>query len=287
VAAASTSGGGAAGATNRTALITGGSSGLGLSLAKKLGSAGYAVVILARDQDRIERALGELRALNISATGYGCDVSDERRLAEVSKHVAAEHGALDFLVLNAGVVTTRLLDDYAEPAEIRRDLEINLLGVIFCSHFFAPLLRQGARLLMVSSGFGLMGAAGYSVYCASKAGIVNFAESLRRELLCHDIRVHVACPGDMDTPQFENEMRTQPDWMKQDSPRSVLPVDVAAQRILEQCRGRGKFLILSSADVRLLAALTKILPRAVRDYLLDRLMPRPKSAGSGRAARRR
>jgi 3-dehydrosphinganine reductase len=260
----------------KTALITGGSSGLGLSFAKKLGSAGYSIIILARDGARIEKAVRELNALSISAEGYVCDVADERQLLEVSSSITSKHERLDFLLLNAGVVTTRLLKDYTGPSAIRKDLEINLLGVIFSAMFFSPLLKRGSKILMVSSGFGLMGAAGYSVYCAAKAGVVNFAESLRRELLSEGINVYVACPGDMDTPQLEHELKHQPAWMKQSSPRKVLPVDLAAGRILKQCEGSRRHLVLSSFDVRLLSVATKILPRTLRDFILDSAMPRPK-----------
>ncbi len=260
----------------KTALITGGSSGLGFSFAKRLGSAGFDIIILARNRDRIEKAIRELKALNIHAEGHVCDISDEHQLLEVSASIKKKHERLDFLLLNAGVVTTRLLKDYTGAAAIRKDLEINLMGVIFSALFFSPLLRRGSKILMVSSGFGLMGAAGYSVYCAAKAGVINFAESLRRELLSEGINVYVACPGDMDTPQLEHEMKHQPAWMKQDSPRKVLPVDLAAGRILKQCRGSRKHIVLSSFDVTLLSVASKILPRTWRDLILDNALPRPK-----------
>lgn len=260
----------------KTALITGGSSGLGLSLAKRLGSAGFDIIILARNGDRIGAAIRDLKAAGIHAEGHVCDISDERQLLEVSASIKARHEKLDFLVLNAGVVTTRLLKDYTGPEEIRKDLEINLLGVILSAYFFSPLLRRGSKILMVSSGFGLMGAAGYSVYCAAKAGVVNFAESLRREQLSAGINVYVACPGDMDTPQLEYELKRQPAWMKQDSPRKVLPVDLAAGRILKRCRGSRRTIVLSSFDVTLLSIATKVLPRALRDLILDSALPRPR-----------
>lgn len=261
---------------SKMALITGGSSGLGLSFARILGRNGYGVIILARNKGKIEKTLQELQVEHIHAEGYVCDVSDEGQLREVSGIVKSKHNALDFLVLNAGVVTPKLLSEYTETGEIKKDLEIDLLGVIYSAFFFSPMLRKNSKILMVSSGFGLVGAAGYSVYCAAKAGIINFAESLRRELLCKDIRVYVACPGDMDTPQFEHEMRCQPEWMKQGSPRKVLPVDVAAKRILKQCSGKYKFMIISSFDVALLAVAAKVLPRNLKDYIVDGMLPRPK-----------
>ena len=106
-------------------------------------SAGFHIIILARNGDKIEKAIRELKAAGIHAEGHVCDISDERQLLEVSEAIKAKHEQLDFLLLNAGVVTTRLLKDYTGPAAIRKDLEINLLGVMFSAHFFAPMLNEG------------------------------------------------------------------------------------------------------------------------------------------------
>jgi short-subunit dehydrogenase len=203
-------------------------------------------------------------------------VSDETELNQASEIIKAKYDQIDFLILNAGIVTVKLLGDYTRVDEIKNDLDTDLLGVICSTFYFLPMLKEGSKVLMTSSGFGLVGAAGYSVYCAAKAEIVNFAESLRRELLHLKINVYVACPGDMDTPQFRHEMESQPLWMKSDSPRKVVPVDWAANQILKKCNGRYNFLILSGSDVKLLYYVTKLVPRKWRDYLLDNMLPRPK-----------
>ena len=261
---------------SKIALITGGSSGLGLAFAKILGKQGFSIIILARNQDKIQLAINELDTLSIKSEGFACDVSDETGLKQTSEIIKAKYGQIDFLILNAGTVTVKLLGDYADVGEIKKDLDTDLFGVIGSAFYFLPMLKEGSRVLMTSSGFGLVGAAGYSVYCAAKAGIVNFAESLRRELLHRKINVYVACPGDMDTPQFRHEMESQPLWMKSDSPRKVVPVDWAAKRILNQCKGKYNLLVLSGSDVKLLYYVTKLVPRKFRDYLLDNMLPRPK-----------
>jgi short-subunit dehydrogenase len=124
-----------------------------------------------------------------------------------------------------------------------------------------------------------MGPAGCSVYAASKAGVINFAESLRRELLRHHITVHVACPGDMETPQFFEEHRAMPEWMKQPAPRGMMPPRVAAQKILKKCRGR-RFLIIINGEILALILLTKLTPRWFRDYMIDRMFPLPPAPGN-------
>ncbi len=259
-----------------TALITGGSSGLGYSIATLLAQRGYNIIILARDSQRIDAACQRLSVHPVSRRGITCDITREEDLRAAAKIVEQEFGTIDFLVLNAGEVTVRLLGEYGTVADLKKDMEVDLWGTIQSAWFFVPFLAKGAKVLMISSGFGLMGAAGYSVYCAAKAGVINFGEALRRELLHRHIQVYVACPGDMDTPQFHGEIASQPDWMKaKNSPRRVMSPEKTAQKILGRCTGSSKFLIITGADVRLLAFATKLLPRRWRDKLIDGMLPLP------------
>lgn len=260
----------------KIAVITGGSSGLGYALAELLGKQGYRIILLARNEQRLDAAVKELTIKKYIVNGIVCDITNENQVRETSEKLKIKFGKIDFLILNAGEVTTKLLSDYTNIQELKKDLDIDLWGTIQSAYFFTPLLVTGSKMLMISSGFGIMGAAGYSIYCAAKAGIVNFGESLRRELLYKNINVYVACPGDMDTPQFRKEIRNLPEWMQQNSPRKVMPVDVAAKKILKQCKGYKKYLIITGADVKLLSVVTKILPRTWRDCLLDSMLPRPK-----------
>jgi len=259
----------------KVALITGGSSGLGFALAELLGKEGYTIIIVARNQEKINKSVAALTALNITAKGISCDITDEAGLQKVFEQVKAEYKQIDYLVLNAGVVTTKLLSEYKNTAEIKKDLEIDLWGTILSAYQFLPLLQGGSKLLMISSGFGLMGAAGYSMYCAAKAGIVNFGEALRRELLSKNINVYVACPGDMDTPQFHEEVKNAPAWMKKETPRKLMKTAIVAEKILKQAKGSKKYLIVPSGDVNMLVVLSKLLPRKFRDSLLDGMFPRP------------
>jgi uncharacterized oxidoreductase len=259
----------------KVALITGGSSGLGFALAELLGKEGYTIVIVARNQEKINKSVAALTAMSITAKGISCDITDEAGLQKAFDQVKAEYKQIDYLVLNAGVVTTKLLSEYKNTAEIKKDLEIDLWGTILSAYQFMPLLQSGSKLLMISSGFGLMGAAGYSMYCAAKAGIVNFGEALRRELLSKNINVYVACPGDMDTPQFHEEVKNAPAWMKKETPRKLMKTAVVAGKILKQAKGSKKYLIVPSGDVNMLVVLSKLLPRKFRDSLLDGMFPRP------------
>jgi 3-dehydrosphinganine reductase len=259
---------------SKTALITGGSSGLGFELAKSLSMHGHVPVILARNQEKIENALTELRLIQLEALGFSCDIADANRLKEVCALVRERRESIDFLAINAGAVTVHLLSEYPDAEILKRDLETNLWGAILTVHTFLPLLHPGSKILFISSGFGLMGPAGCSVYAASKAGMINFAESLRRELLGYYITVHVACPGDMATPQFFEERRTMPEWMKQQAPRGMMHPRVAAEKILKKCR-KKRFLIIINPEIFALILLGKFTPRRLRDFLLDRMFPLP------------
>ncbi|MBF0548406.1 MAG: SDR family oxidoreductase [Candidatus Riflebacteria bacterium] len=258
----------------KTALITGGGSGLGFEIAKQLGQRGYDIVILGRTPEKLKNAVKAIQSEGYNAIDFQCDTTDENQLKSVFSEVKNRFGKIDFLILNAGVVTCKLLSDFKDTSELRHDLEINLWGTILSTYIFLPLVCSGGRILMISSAFGLMGPAAYSVYAASKAGILNFGESLRRELLCKNISVHVACPGDIDTPQLHEEHKKMPEWFKKDDPRGALSAGVAAERILKQCF-ENTFLIIISFEIFSLVMLNKCTPRKLRDYLLDRMFPRP------------
>lgn len=261
----------------KIAVITGGSSGLGLSFTKMLGQNGFFIIILARDEQKINKEINNLKQLNIEAIGYSCDVTNESELKKITEEIKEKYNKIDFLVLSAGVVTVKLVSDYENIKELKKDLEIDLWGTIQSTYFFNNLLAKGSKVLFISSGFGLMGAAGYSMYCAAKAGVINFAEAYRRELLCRDINVYVAAPGDIDTPQYRGEIASHPTWMNKTTPRKIDSADKVAEKILRKCKGKYNFLIIPASDVKLLNFLSKILPRKLRDYLLDNIFPQPKS----------
>ncbi|CAN2046629.1 SDR family NAD(P)-dependent oxidoreductase [Candidatus Magnetomoraceae bacterium gMMP-1] len=260
----------------KSVLITGGSSGLGFEMAIYLGKKGYRIFLLARNKLKMKQASKKLYSIGIENQWINCDVTNPKKLKEVCLWIKEDCGTIDFLILNAGAVTPKLLSDFSDTKNLKADLETNLWGTILSAYTFLPILKPGAKILMISSGFGLMGSAGYSVYCAAKAGIINFGEALRRELLSQHISIHIACPGDIDTPQFHKEKQEQPDWMKIDSPRKTMKANIVAKRILNECGiKKNNFFILPSLDVKLLVLLGKILPRKVKDIIIDHLMPHP------------
>lgn len=258
----------------KTTVVTGASHGLGFAIASLRAERGDRVVILARNEKNLEKAVVDLRANGGEVHGFACDIRDPKRLRDVAHEVEDRFGGIDLLVLNAGSIHTSLVEE-GDDEWLREDVETNLIGTMRSAKAFLPLLDAGSRMLFISSGFALMGAAGYGPYCASKAGIIRFAESLRRELLHRGVTVQVACPGDMDTPQYHEEQKAMPEWMNVAAARKA-PMDprVAAERILKQSRSR-RFLIVVSPEIKTLLLGGRYLPEAISRFLLDRLFPRP------------
>lgn len=183
----------------------GGSSGLGFAMAQKLAERGYVPLLIARGKDKMDEAVKTLTERGFEAEGFRGDVTSLEDLNNIFEIIKGRYEKIDFLILNAGVVHVHLLSDYTDYGEMKEDIEIDLWGTILPTRIFMPLLRSGSQILMISSALGLIGAAGYAPYCAAKAGVINFAEALRRELLCKGISVYVACPADIDTPQYAEE----------------------------------------------------------------------------------
>lgn len=262
---------------SKTALITGGSSGLGYELAKQLKAQDHNLILVARNEDKLKSSAKALASEpgNGFVKTIACDVSNEDSIEACFKSGLQDIDDIDFLIVNAGVTSIDLLSDYKDLKAVTRDLKINLIGAIASTYVCMPYLTSGSRILFVSSGFGVVGAPGYSLYCASKAGLNNFADALRRELLPRNINIHVACPGDIDTPMYAGELEIMPDWIREKMGRGKpAQVDSIASYILEKCF-KNKFMIVPSLDVTGLMTLQKILPRRLATRIIDNLLPRP------------
>lgn len=260
----------------KIAVITGGSSGVGFSFAKCLGNKAYTIIILARNENKINQAIEQLTQQNIEAEGIICDVTSQTQIINAKKIIESKHQKIDFLILNAGIVTVKLLKDYSNTQELRNDIETDLWGVIQSAYYFESLLIEKSKVLIISSALGIFGIAGYSTYCAAKAGVINFAEAWRRELISKKINVYVACPSDIDTQQYRNEIKSHPQWMKQkQTPRKPSSPDDVAKKIIKKCKGNLRFLIFPTTDVKFLYFINKILPRPLRDFLIDKIFPKP------------
>jgi NADP-dependent 3-hydroxy acid dehydrogenase YdfG len=181
----------------RVAAVTGASSGIGAATATALSRAGATVALAARRRDRLD-ALAE--QLDGEASIHEVDVSDEQQARSFIEQAHSEHGALNVLVNNAGVMLLGPVLS-ADPGDWRRMLDVNLWGLLVCTHAALPLIAQsgGGDIVNVSSVAGRRADAGAAVYNMTKFGVHAFSEALRQEALHAGVRVTVVAPGFVDT----------------------------------------------------------------------------------------
>lgn len=261
----------------KTALITGGSSGIGFALADELVRRGINVILLARRMELLKRAKVKLEELadksdSISVKIVSADISSIHSVRIAEEDIGRNISSIDLLINCAGVVKPALIEDFTDE-EINNQIQINLLGMINVTRQFLKYIPKGGAIVNISSALGLFGMAGYTAYSASKFGIIGFSDALRRELKSRKVSVHVVCPSDVDTPQFKQEHDDMPDWMKTENrPKAVSP-SVVARKILRGVH-RGKFYILPNGMVRLLVVFLRFFPGLTR-LILDGMFPRP------------
>ena len=188
------------------ALVTGASSGIGAATALLLAEHGAAVAIAARRKDRLEELAGRIGDAGGTALVLECDVTDQAQAQAAVDRTADELGRLDTLVNNAGVMLLGPMES-APVEEWERMVQLNVLGLMYCTHAALPHLlkaaqdapRQVADVVNVSSVAGRVARLGSGVYNATKFGVGAFSESLRQEVTQRHVRVSLVEPGAVDT----------------------------------------------------------------------------------------
>jgi 3-oxoacyl-[acyl-carrier protein] reductase len=186
---------------NKVAVVTGGTRGIGFSIAQRLLAEGAKVFICGRDIGYVKSALETLRkAAKDSADGVAADVRRYEDCRKVVESAARRFGGLDILVNNAGVGYFKPVDQLT-PEEWDTTLETNLSGVFYCCHEAIPLMRQrgGGYIFNISSLAGVNPFAGGSAYNASKFGLNGFSEAMMQDIRHDGIRVSYIMPGSVDT----------------------------------------------------------------------------------------
>jgi NADP-dependent 3-hydroxy acid dehydrogenase YdfG len=181
----------------RVALVTGASSGIGAATATALSRAGATVALGARRRDRLEQVAAGLEG---PSSLHEVDVTDEAQAREFVESAHSEHGGLHLLVNNAGVMLLGPVHG-ADTAQWRQMLEVNLWGLLVCTHTALPLIAAsgGGDIVNLSSVAGRRADAGAAVYNMTKFGVHAFSEALRQEALHAGVRVTVVAPGFVDT----------------------------------------------------------------------------------------
>lgn len=254
---------------DKVAIVTGASSGIGEATARALAARGAAVVLAARDEDKLRVLEGEIRAPGGHALGVKADVSDRGSVEELIERTIGEFGALDVLVNNAGLgLSGRVAELRAE--DLRYVFEVNLIGPLNCIQAALPHLGAGGRIINVSSVVGKRAIPKVGGYCASKFALNSLSDALRVEVANREVTVTSVYPGTTQTAFRDNSRRTK-DEQRGWRPPGVTP-DKVAEKIARAAENGGRDVYVRFSD-RLFVAGTTLLP-GVTDRVLGLLLAR-------------
>lgn len=261
---------------DKVALVTGGSSGIGLALARLLARNGANVWLAARDRVRLESALEEVEAARYSEEqrcGFvSADLSVASEASAAVSRVVESAGLPDVVVNSAGVAHPGYVQDLSLDI-FRWMMETNYFATVHVIKAVLPgmIERRSGHIVNISSMAGFTGVFGYTAYGASKFAVTGFSEALRAEMKPHGVRVSLVFPPDTDTPQLAYENQYKPPETKAVSGTArALSAETVARAILRDA-GRGRFLILPGWEARLFHVLITKLPSSLVFAVMDRL----------------
>jgi uncharacterized oxidoreductase len=225
----------------KVVLISGGTSGIGLALARQFDRSGAIVAILGRDATRLATTKATLPRTEV----FACDVTDLAQVTPMVAALTAKFGVLDILINNAGRMSDRDFLIGVDPADVEAEVAINLIAPINLTNAVMPLLRKAkeATVVMVTSGYAFAPSSRSPVYSASKAGLRSFTKALRRQVSSLGMTVVEVLPPAVDTPATAHRMGKK------------LSPDVVAAATLQAIRSKQTEVYLGS---------TKALPILMR-----------------------
>ncbi len=186
------------------ALVTGAASGIGQAIALGMACAGARVIVTDVTQQRCVDTLAQIRAMGGQAWSFALDVTDAAASSALAAQVGAQIGALNVLVNNAGVIIREGLDSPQAHANIRRVMDVNLLGTFNVIHAWLPALRQTrGAIINIASGAAFIAQAGALGYSASKGAVKMLTQSMAADLGADGIRVNAIAPGVIETPMTD------------------------------------------------------------------------------------
>ena len=246
----------------KVALVTGGSSGIGLAIAKQLAAKGAHVWLLARDASKLATALKEVTALSQDEHSCGVVTADVANLDQVVaalKMVTDKAGAPDVLVNSAGIVHPGYFQDI--PIEVfRRDVEVNYLGTVYTSRLVIPqmMARRSGVVINICSGAGFFGTFGYTSYSATKFAVAGFTDALRSELKPYGIHISIVYPNDVDTPGLQDELPHRPFEMVAIAGKTkATTASEVADTVLKRA-ARGDYMIFPGSDAYMWYTLVRL-----------------------------
>lgn len=253
---------------NHAALITGGSSGIGLALAKQLARLGNHVWLTARGLEQLQAALSELEANRVSPEqifGFTpADLTDPDLVANVLDQVTHAIGTPDLLINSAGIVEPGRFHDL-DLDDFHSQMAVNYFGTVYMTKAVIPgmLARGSGSIVNIASMGAAIGLFGYTAYGASKFAVRGFTEALRSEMKPHGIHVMLVYPPDTDTPQLAYDNQTKPPETKVLSGTAkVMSAETVADDIIKGIQ-HHRFKVVPGLDSKLLFSVIGLSSAAV------------------------
>ena len=249
---------------DKVALISGGSSGIGLETGKLLAERGVQVWLLARNRERLQSALIEVEKMCRNPRQHCgtvvADVTDFAQVKDAVAEVTKKCGPPDIVVNSAGDVYPILFQNIDDIEVFHKLMKVNYLGTVHVTHAcLQPMLKRGSgHIVNISSVYGFLGGYGYSAYCASKFAVRGFSDALRAELKPLGIYVSVVFPQNTDTPQLAAENQLKPPVVKFLDTTSTMTPQAVAKAIVRGI-ARRQYVIIPGGESRLLFWLTNLL----------------------------
>lgn len=276
---------------DKVVLITGGSRGLGLVLARQLAAEGARIVICARDEDELRRAEGELRARGADVLAIGCDVTDREQVESMVEEIHRHFGLVDVLINNAGTIQVGPMEEMT-LVDYDEALRIHLWAPLYATLAVLPDMRhRDGRIVNIASIGGKISVPHLLPYSASKFALVGLSEGLRAELAEEGVSVTTVCPGLMRTGSprnafFKGRHRQEYTWFSISDalPGISMSAERAARKILEAAR-HGDAEVVLSVPAKLAVTMHGVAPGFTARLmgLVNRLLPGPGGIGRERA----
>jgi len=275
--------------TNRYALITGGSSGIGKAIGRLLARRGAHVGIMARTPQRLEEALEEIRAEATNADqifeAFQADVRDPDAVQAIVDGIESRGQAIDLLVNAAGYAHPGYFQEL--PLQVFRDMMgTNYFGALHTTYAVVPHMieRQRGHIVNFSSMAGIVAIFGYTAYSASKFAVRGFSQALGNELKPYGIRVSTVYPPNTDTPGLEVENRIKPfETVQVEGTAGLMQPEEVAGIVLRGVE-KGRTMIIPGLESRLLYAAANLLGAAVfplLDYMVRQARKAKREQGDG------
>lgn len=230
-----------------TVVITGAANGLGKALAIEYYREGFALALIDINLDGLIELKKLLKPAGKMISIHKADVSVEEEVVNVKKTIAEQHTNIDILINNAAISMSQPFDQLT-LADFRRLLDVNFWGMVYCTRYFLPALKQSkeARIVNIISGFATMGFPGKTTYAASKAAILGFTNSLKTELEGTSIRPCLVIPPPIDTGLVKNNKHIDENKKQLEInfiQKRAMRVNKVAARIVQQVK-KGKYRII-------------------------------------------